>query len=196
MFPLARPSRSRLSLGLVTAALWVGCGQGTPQQTIGTATVSGAINAQWSVKVFGTGAGQVALIFQHGSIPTAPPAPTFYCSIALEGNSLPTGDLSRSNISWNENSFVCELNTGYGATFEGWGFGGGWQVAGEGAFSLTISSPGSASNTTRTYYTVSGQPYTGPGPVDWEGMHGTFATTLPPLAGNPSTADVTVDVVF
>jgi hypothetical protein len=91
----------------------------------------------------------------------------------------------------NSTSVVKDLNS----QFQGWGFGGGWVTAGEGAFSLTISSPGSASTSTATYSEWGAPPHTETG-TDWDGMHGTFTATLPPLTGNTVTTSVIVDIVF
>jgi hypothetical protein len=191
MLALARTSRNHLSLGVLMAALCVGCGQSAGSATgPANATVSGALSAEWNVTVSGeTGSylqGTVAVTVENGS--SIPPAsPLLLCYVFIEGDALRTGKFTDADT-----GFSCRLDSPRGD--ESWGFGAEYANTGRGTFSLVVASVGSAA--THSYTDSWGGAQHAEWETFWNAMHGTLTTTLPPLAVNTSTADVTVDVVF
>jgi hypothetical protein len=170
--------RTSRILSFFAAALAVACGDNSPPTS--TAIISGAIDA--TVTVWATGIdnpGSVAFGFYEPNDvlhPQPTSYPSFEFAINFVSTSLQTGTFNNSSANLDPYGAYGEVQASAN--------GPSWEQStnrGAGTFSLTISSVGPRSGANRAL---------------WNSPHGTFIAILAPAMGNPSTANVTVNVNF
>jgi hypothetical protein len=172
------------ALGLLVAALCIGCGSGSSAG--GTATLSGAITATLDVTATGnlvtSGCGvsepSLALVFAGETSTTALTA-----SVCTPGTSPQAGTFTTANTTTAASEYT-ETESGGPSLAWSQQFASGNPYA-PGTFSLTLTSAG-------TLGTAPG----GGGPTPWGEQHGTLSATLPAEPSGPASGTVTLSISF
>jgi hypothetical protein len=162
------------------AVLAAACGQ-SPL----TATLSGPVNGTFAITRFGESV--EGATYTEFDIATVYSEPGWAFTITFAGVSPPTGTFSDSGVNFLGCAGEVDASASSGEDDPpAWGqFYQSGGMARSGTFSLTISSVSpSSSNTGLAGGTV------------WLNAHGSLSSTLVPMPGNPSTANVTVSAVF
>jgi len=168
------------ALALLVATVELACGQ-SPL----TATLSGPVNGTFAITRSGESA--EGATYTQFDILTVEPDPGWAFTITFEGVLLESGTFSDSS----SNFMGCagEVDASLSAGEDdppSWGQSADpSQGASGGAFSLTIFSVGPSSK----------NPDLAGGTL-WGDVHGTLTSTLVPMRGNASTANVTVSAAF